>query len=169
MVSSCSGNKTSSRICQARVSERISDSLIQVLKVFVFIADVLEEEQHGRIVLVLASVPGAVPVRRRPTRSLLPSAIKIAFAGDLNGRAEEHREIFGGEEFGFGAVRKDSSVLEQHNAINFRDDLFEMVSDKEQTNAAVGELPHLMAHFALGEEVEAGGRFVQDESFRMMN
>lgn len=80
---------------------------------------------------------------------------------DVDGDAEGGGEALAGEHFGFRAIEEDTAVFEKDDAFDFRDDVVEVVSDEEDANAGLGEIAKLLADFAEGGEIEAGGGFVE--------
>ena len=61
------------------------------------------------------------------------------------------------------AVEEDLAVFEEDDAVDFRDDVVEVMGDEEEADAGLGEIAELVADFAEGGEVEAGGRFVEEK------
>jgi len=99
----------------------------------------------------------------------LPSAIESAGFRDVQRNTEEGGEACGGEKLGLGAVRYDASLAKQHDAVNFGNNLFQMVGDQQQAHSAGRQRPHVLAHFALRGKIEASGGLVQQQSRGVMN
>lgn len=99
----------------------------------------------------------------------LPGTVKTARFGDLQRNGKQGGEAIGCEQIALGTVGKDCALAEQDDAVDFGDDFFQMVRDEQEADSARGESAHMVAHFALGGEVEAGGGLVKEQGFGMMD
>ncbi len=75
----------------------------------------------------------------------------------------------GGEDVCLGPVEEDSAIFEEDDAVDFGDDVVEVVGDEKDADAGLGEVAKLLADFAEGWEVEAGGGFVEEEGVGVVN
>src|SRR5690349_176802 len=110
---------------------------------------------------------------------LLPR-LKVAIrAGQLDGNAKEEGKIGGRENFVLRAVRQDAPGAQQHDAFDLRDDLRDVVRDKE--NAQTVRRPavaawttrcqgaHSVAQLELRGEVQSVARLVEEQRQRLVD
>jgi len=79
--------------------------------------------------------------------------------------AEEGAEFFRGEQVALRAVGEDAAVFHHDDAVDFGEDVGEVMGDHEDADALAGDAAEGIAQLALGGEVEGVGGFVEEEHF----
>lgn len=93
----------------------------------------------------------------------LPGVVEAVVGGQVDFGLKQVAEVRGGKEFGFGTVGVDAAGTHHEDAIDFGDDIGDVVRDKENAGSLLGELAKKVAEVALGGEVEGVGGFVEEE------
>jgi len=83
--------------------------------------------------------------------------------------AEEGAEFFWGQQFALRAVGEDATVFHHDDAVDFGEDVGEVVGDYEDADALLRHAAESIAQFALGGKVEGVGGLVEEEHFGLMN
>lgn len=96
----------------------------------------------------------------------MPEAV-VLDEGDFD--AEEGAEIFRSDEVVFGAVGDDAAVAHEDDAVDFRNDVGEVVGDHEDAGAFAGDAAEGVTQLALGGEVEGVGGLVEEKHFRAVD
>lgn len=87
----------------------------------------------------------------------------MVVVADADGGVEEFGEALFGEEGGAGSVGLDAAVTHEEDAVDFREDVAEVVGDEDDAGSLPGEAAEGFAEFALGGEVEGVGGLVEEE------
>ena len=87
----------------------------------------------------------------------------LLVAADADGGVEELAEPGRGKQFVTGTVGNDAAGTHENDALDFREDVAEMMGDKDQAGALGSETAQGFAEFALGGEVEGVGWLVEQE------
>ena len=82
---------------------------------------------------------------------------------DVDFGAEEVGENGGGKEFLAWAVGDDAAFLHEDDALDFREDVAEVMGDEDEAGAFADEAAEAFAEVALGGEVEGVGGLVEQE------
>ncbi len=69
----------------------------------------------------------------------------------------------------FGSIAEKSAAAEADNAVDFGDDIGQMMGDEEDAESGGGEFAGGVAEFGLGAEVEGVGGFVEDEGLGVVD
>ena len=84
-------------------------------------------------------------------------------AADADGSVEEFAEAGFGEEIGARAVADDSAIAHENDAIDFGQDVAEVMGDHDEASAFSGEAAEGFAEIALSGEIERVGRLVEEK------
>lgn len=90
-------------------------------------------------------------------------------AKEADGDGEEGGEDFAGEDAVLGAVGEDGALLEQNDAVHFRNDLGYMMGDENDAEAGLREMAHGVAKLELRGNVEGVGRLVEEKGLRIVD
>ena len=90
-------------------------------------------------------------------------------AEEADGDGEERGERFAGKDAVLGTVGEDGTLLEQDDAVHFRNDLGYMMGDENDAQAGLCELAHGVAKLELRGNVESVGRFVEEKCLWIVN
>lgn len=82
---------------------------------------------------------------------------------------EERAELLRTDQFAFRAVGEDASVLHHDDAVDFLEDVGEVVRDHQNAHTLAGDLAESFAEFALSGEVESVRGLVEEQHFGPMN
>ena len=69
----------------------------------------------------------------------------------------------GGQDLRLRSVLHDPPAAQQHHARDLRDDLLDVVRDQDQRRAGPGDLADPLHEIVAGDQIEAGGRLVEDQ------
>jgi alpha-L-fucosidase len=90
--------------------------------------------------------------------------VVVALALDyLDGAAEERGEAGGGEEVALAAIGDDAPGAHHDDAVDFGQDVGQVMGDEEESSTLVGEAAEDFAKLMLGAEVESVGWLVEEE------
>jgi len=95
--------------------------------------------------------------------------IEAVALDDFKRNSERGGKASRGEDLAFGPVQKHLAVFQKYDAVDFRDDVVEVVRNKEKTHAGLREVAELLTNFAERWKVEAGGGFVEQQSVGVVN
>lgn len=85
---------------------------------------------------------------------------------DFDGTAVAFAEEGGGEDLGFGSVGENGTVFEKNHAVDFGNDLPDLMGDKEESGALSGKVAEGGKQTPGSGEIERGAGFVQDQQGR---
>jgi hypothetical protein len=88
---------------------------------------------------------------------------------DFYRESEQVSQRAGLEDVLFGAIAVHSAISHQNHSVDLGDDVGEMVGHENQADAIARELAEDLAEVVDGAEIEARGRFVEDERLRVVN
>lgn len=82
---------------------------------------------------------------------------------------EERAELLRTDQFAFRAVGEDAPIPHHDDAIDFLEDVGEVMRDHQDANTLLGDLAESFAQFALSGEVEGIGWLVEEQHFRLVD
>src|SRR5688500_2186212 len=90
------------------------------------------------------------------------TGVEIAVClGERHGRIEQLGQALRRQDRSFRTGREYAPLFEQDDALDLRDDLFDVVRDQHQGRPLAGDLPNALHEAMAGDEIEAGGRLVE--------
>jgi len=93
----------------------------------------------------------------------------LLVAADANRGSEEFGETRLGEEFFAGAIGDDAAGMHEDDALDFGQDVAQVVGDEHQASSLTRQTTKGFAEFALGGKVERVGRLVEQELLGTVN
>ena len=73
------------------------------------------------------------------------------------------------QQVALGAVGEDSAVAHHHYAVNFREDIGEVMGDEKNAGSLPGEPSQGVAQLPLGGEIERVAGLVEQQDLRLVN
>ena len=83
--------------------------------------------------------------------------------------AEEVAEFFRSKQFALRAVGEDAAALHHDDAVDFRENVGEVMGDHEDADALLRDAAESIAQLALGGEVKGVGRLVEEKHFGLVD
>lgn len=90
----------------------------------------------------------------------LPEVIITTPLGQLHFDSERLPQCGGVKDFALRPISHDAALANEDDAVDFGDDVGEMMGHKQDADSHALELPNCLGEFVLAEEAEAGGGFV---------
>src|ERR1700760_986547 len=84
----------------------------------------------------------------------LPRVVKTLALNDVDGDSEHRGQPIGCECLFLGTVRKDAAGAQQNDAIDFRNDVVQMMSDQQQAYAVPRQGAHVFSHLVERRQVQ---------------
>ena len=105
-----------------------------------------------------------------PQYAIASPKIVIAVAlGQIQRQAEQLRELRGDQDLALGPVGDDAPVIDQHHAVDLRNQIGEMVRHHHQSDAGLRQLPEDEAQLVLGEEIQRRRRLIQNQCMGLVD
>jgi len=104
-----------------------------------------------------------------PSRRKSPQMEIAVAAGEIDARLEEAGESGGLKDFALGAVGQDFSGAHEDDALDFGNDVGDVMGDQDDANAGLGERSHGLAETVLRGDIEGVGGLVEDEGARLVD
>ena len=128
----------------------------------------LNGERRRRAVL-LRSADEECRGAKKPLREGLPEVVVAVAAGDIDANVEEGGKYSGSKKLLLRAVGDDFSGAHEDDAVDFRDDVRDVMGDEDDTDAGLSEFAHRLAQAMLSENIEAVGWLVENERARLVD
>lgn len=129
---------------------------------FLFIKKNHAEIFHG----LLSLCPGVGPGMQQD-RQLIgtgsPAMEPLVVVADADAGIKELAEAGLGEELGTRAVADDAAAAHEDDAVDFRQDVAEVMGDEDEAGAFGGEAAHGVAELALRGKVQCVGRLIEEK------